>query len=139
MSSEPICPDPALWQIACIASRTDRIVLHLQPMRAAVDCPVCGTPSGRVHSRYYRQAWDLPWAGWPVALLVQARKFFCDVVDCPRRIFTEPFPNALARYARQTERTKAVLLELVHASRVTRFVLDIDAIDRGDGWQQLSG
>lgn len=116
MSSEPICPDPALWQIACIASRTDRIVLHLQPMRAAVDCPVCGTPSGRVHSRYYRQAWDLPWAGWPVALLVQARRFFCDVVDCPRRIFTEPFPNALARYARQTERVKAVLLELVHAS-----------------------
>ncbi|MFQ6031033.1 MAG: ISL3 family transposase, partial [Dehalococcoidia bacterium] len=79
-------------------------------------CPGCGTLSSRVHSRYHRKVRDIPWAGWPVELVVHARKFFWDEPECPRRIFTEQFPEVLASYARQTERVKAVLLELVHAS-----------------------
>jgi hypothetical protein len=51
-----------------------------------------------------------------VQLVVHTRKFFCDHDQCCRRIFTEPFPGALARYARQTERLRQVLLELTHAS-----------------------
>jgi transposase len=51
-----------------------------------------------------------------VQLCVQARRFFCDAPTCPRRIFVEPFPQILVRYARQTERLRHVLLELVHAS-----------------------
>ena len=116
MPSEPICPGLHLWHISCIVPQSDRIILCLQPLRNSVGCPLCGSPSSRIHSRYYRKVWDLPWAGWPVALLVRARKFFCDVPECPRRIFTESFPNALAPYARRSERAKAALLELVHAS-----------------------
>jgi transposase len=51
-----------------------------------------------------------------VQLIVHARRFFCDAPACPRRIFVEPFPQVLARYARQTERLRQVLLELAHAS-----------------------
>jgi transposase len=91
-------------------------VLHLEPLRRAVACPVCGTRSQRVHSRYRRKPWDLPWGGWPVQLVVHARRFFCDMPTCPRRIFVEPFPAVLAPYARQTERWRQVLLELAHAS-----------------------
>ena len=116
MPSEPIGPDPSLWHISCIAPQVDRIILCLQPLRNSVGCPRCGSPSSRVHSRYYRKVWDLPWAGWPVALLVRARKFFCDVPECPRRIFTESFPNTLAPYARRSVRAKATLLELAHTS-----------------------
>jgi transposase len=90
-------------------------MVHLEPVRQAVACPVCGTRSRRVHSRYQRNPWDVPWGLWPVQLVVQARRFFCDVPTCPRQIFVEPFPRVLARYARQTERLRHVLLELAHA------------------------
>jgi hypothetical protein len=99
-----------------MALEQDRIVLSLEPMRNVVSCPVCATPSRRVHSRYRRKPWDVPWGLWPVQLLVHARRFCCDAPTCPRRIFVEPFPQILARYARQTERLRYVLLELVHAS-----------------------
>ena len=115
MSLEPLCPNPATWRITRIAPEGDRLVLHLEPMRSTVACPVCATPSRRVHSRYQRRPWDLPWGRWPVQLVVQARRFFCDAPTCLRRIFVEPFPQVLARYARQTERWRQVLLELAHA------------------------
>jgi transposase len=58
----------------------------------------------------------MPWSRWPVQLIVHARRFFGDMPTCLRRIFVEPFPRLLARYARQTERLRQVLLELAHAS-----------------------
>lgn len=98
-----------------MASESDRIVVCLEPMRHAVSCPVCATPSRRVHRRYRRKPCDLPWGRWPVQLVVQARRFFCDAPNCPRRIFVEPFPQVLARYARQTQRLRQILRELAHA------------------------
>jgi transposase len=116
MHLEPLCPGPAAWRISEIAPAKDRIGLFLEPMRTAVACPVCGTDRRRVHSRYRRRPWDMPWGRWPVQLVVHARRFFGDVPRCPRRIFVEPFPGVLAPYARQTERWRQALLELAHAS-----------------------
>jgi transposase len=116
MPLELLCPDPATWRIAAIAPEQDRLVVHLEPMRPAVACPVCGTRSRRVHSRYRRRPWDVPWAQRPVQLVVHARRFFCDAPGCPRRIFVEPFPGILAPYARQTERWREALWEFTHAS-----------------------
>jgi hypothetical protein len=116
MSLEPLCPDLVTWRIAAIAPARDRLVLHLEPVRRIVACPVCGTRSQRVHSQYRRKPWDLPWGRWSVQLVVQARRFFCDELTCPRWIFVGPFPTVLARYARQTERLRQVLLELAHGS-----------------------
>ncbi len=39
-------------------------------------CPLCGTPTSRVHSRYTRQITDLPCGGQRIRLLVQVRKCF---------------------------------------------------------------
>jgi transposase len=116
MHLEPLCPAPAAWRICRITPEQDRIVLELEPMRTGVSCPVCGTYSRRVHNRYCRRPWDVPWGRWPVQLLVHARRFFCDAPGCPRRIFVEPFPGTLAPYGRQTERWRQALLELAHAS-----------------------
>lgn len=54
-------------------------------------CPLCGTVSRRVHSRYRRRVTDLPLSGRIVQLLVVARRFRCDAVLCGRQIFTERF------------------------------------------------
>ncbi len=67
-------------------------------------CPLCGSPSQRVHSRYCRQPTDLPCAGQQVRLLVEVRKCFCDVSICPRKIFVErltPFIEPKARVKRR--------------------------------------
>ena len=113
MPLDPLCPSPATWRICQIAPEQDRIVLHLEPTRTTVACPVCGTFSLRIHSRYRPRPWDVPWGRWPVQLVVHARRFFCDAPRCLRRIFTEPFPQVLGRYARQTDRLRQALLVLV--------------------------
>ena len=115
MPFEPLCPDPASWRIALIAPEGDRLVLHLEPLRRAVSCPMCGTWSQHVHSRYRRRPWDVPWGRWPVQLVVHARRFLCDVPTCPQRILVAAFPRGLARDARQTARLRHVLLALAHA------------------------
>lgn len=116
MGGEPLCPSPEVWRLGLIALLHDRILIHLEPLRESVPCPHCGTRSNRIHSRYWRRPWDLSWSSWPVQLVVHARKFFCDNALCLRRIFTEPFPGVLGRYARQTQRLHKVLLELAFSS-----------------------
>ena len=58
-----------------------------------------------MHSRYRRTIADLPWEGFPVRILLQARKFFCAEERCSRRIFTERLPTTVARYARRSCRS----------------------------------
>ncbi len=68
--------------------------------QTSVCCPLCSSVGTRVHSHYTRTIADLPCAGQPVRLLVQVRKFFCDVSTCARKIFVErlaPFVVPLAR------------------------------------------
>jgi transposase len=68
-------------------------------------CPGCGTSSARVHSHYDRQLSDLPMSGRKVRLVLTARRFHCDTVMCPRRIFTERFEKGVvAPWARRTGR-----------------------------------
>ena len=139
MGQESACPEASYWKVMKTAVDGDRLVLHLMPVRAGVACPLCGVRSRRIHSRYRRRALDLPWFSWPVQLIIQARRFFCDSPECERRIFVEPFPKALGRYARQTQRNRDSLLELAHcssaemAARVARllgFVASPDSLIR---------
>ena len=116
MGRESVCPETSYWKVLKTSVDEGRLVLHLIPVRTCVSCPLCGSPSQRIHSRYRRKALDLPWFSWPVQLIIRARRFFCDSAGCERRIFVEPFPKALGRYARQTRRTHGSLLELSHCS-----------------------
>ena len=139
MGQELVCPETSYWKVMKTAVDGDRLVLHLVPVRAWVSCPLCGGPSRRIHSRYRRRVMDLPWFSWPVQLIIRARRFFCDSPGCERRIFVEPFPKALGRYARQTQRTRDSLLELAHCSsaelaarvaRLLEFVTSPDSLLR---------
>jgi len=51
----------------------------------------------------------LPWCGTPLTLQITVRRFVCDQVACPRRIFAERFPNLVTPYARQTSRWREAL------------------------------
>src|SRR5260221_8487611 len=67
-------------------------------------CPLCSSLGTRVHGHYTRTIADLPCAGQQVRLLVQVRKFFCDVTTCERKIFVERISPFVEPWARVTTR-----------------------------------
>ncbi|MEO1686094.1 MAG: ISL3 family transposase [Cyanobacteria bacterium J06631_12] len=87
-----------------LAPREHHLTLNLTSTQAQVQCPICGQPSHRVHSRYERTLADLPCVSFSLTLIIQVCKFFCNNPACPRRIFTERFPEVAAPWARKTQR-----------------------------------
>ncbi len=84
------------------------LLLTLAATAPLARCPLCATPSSRMHSRYRRQAADLPWGAATLHLLLSVRRFYCSVRTCPRRIFTERLPHLLQPYARRTARAQEI-------------------------------
>ncbi|HKI83855.1 MAG TPA: ISL3 family transposase [Candidatus Krumholzibacteria bacterium] len=107
-------PDSGSFRILQVRVEPGHVVVRLESRRKFARCPVCRGQSRRIHSRYARKAWDLPCAGRPALLVIEAKKFFCQNPRCHRKIFTERFPSVLASHSRRTERANRVLLELVH-------------------------
>jgi transposase len=65
-------------------------------------CPDCACPSKRVASRYLRTVADVPWRQMQVKLRLEVRRFFCDNVDCHRKVFAEQFPQLVRKWGRTT-------------------------------------
>ena len=90
---------------ACqFATEGGAIEMHLLACRSDAACPSCNRSSNRVHSRYVRILGDLPWEGLPVRIVLETRRFFCRELTCARKIFTEPLPGTVRRYARHSAR-----------------------------------
>lgn len=81
-----------------------RIACTVSTIGAAAACPVCKMVTLRTHSHYQRTLADLPWAGVPVCIHLQVRRFFCDNPGCRRKIFSERLPGIATPWARRTER-----------------------------------
>nr|WP_165350535.1 ISL3 family transposase [Xylanimonas protaetiae] len=92
-----------------IAERDDGLVVTLVTSGGPAVCPMCATPSARVHDRAVRCPADLPVAGVRVELRVRVRRLICPVAACPRRTFREQIPGVLERYQRRTARLHAAL------------------------------
>jgi transposase len=75
-------------------------------------CPRCRAPSDRVHSSYTRKVMDVAWAGRPVSIRLQVRKFRCTNGQCPQRVFAERFTTCLRPWARKTSRMTDLLSRL---------------------------
>jgi transposase len=104
-----LVPNTAEVALVCLRSKDGAIQMQLRTRRSFSCCPVCGTASGRVHSRYQRKLDDLPWEGLRVVILLQTRGFFCTGDRCRRKIFTEALPGTVARYARRSCRSSEAL------------------------------
>jgi len=75
-------------------------------------CPMCGSLSQRVHSRYRRTIADLPFGGRICVLRLVVRRFRCTNAGCERRIFCKRFPEWLASHARSTDRPEILHREI---------------------------
>jgi transposase len=91
------------------------VTLTARSLQASAACPLCQTPTSRLHSRYRRVLWDLPWGPLPVRLILKVRRFRCARRACPRRIFTERLPEVAAPYAHATTRFRQALREVGYA------------------------
>lgn len=81
------------------------VTILTAPTADTARCPLCGSPSSRVHSHYTRSLADLPWQGRRVVVHVAARRFRCWTPGCRRRIFAERLPDiAAGAWSRRTAR-----------------------------------
>ena len=104
---------PAGFNVDRTAAEADRVVIWVRAKAHDCACPDCGERSRRVRSRYWRRPTGLPLGGRRVELRVMVRRFQCDAVLCPRRIFAERFADgALAPLARRTERLDHIVHHL---------------------------
>jgi hypothetical protein len=81
-----------------------QMVLTVASTQSVALCPVCQSPTSRVHSHYQRTLKDLPLAQFSLTILLEVAKFFCLNEDCYRRIFTERLPSVVAPWARRSQR-----------------------------------
>ena len=109
MPQGTLIPNISEVALICLRPKDGVIQMVLRACRCFSVCPVCGTVSRRIHSRYFRKLGDLPWEKVPVLILLQARKFFCVEGNCRQRIFTEQLPGTVARYSRRTFRLSEAL------------------------------
>ena len=104
MAADPLLPDASVLRLECVQVTPVQVTIMVVATVPTGNCPLCGRLSDRIHSRYLRILTDLPWHGRAVRLRVQARKFFCDTADCPRRIFVERLPKVAEVFSRATYR-----------------------------------
>ena len=95
---------PSTFTVDRVERSTQGLVVSLHATTSTVSCPKCGTAGSRVHSRYSRTVADITCVGQRLILKLLVRKWVCPLDSCPQRIFAEPFPGLVCRYARMTER-----------------------------------
>jgi transposase len=87
-------------RITNVLAKGPTVRVHAESSSVAARCPDCSTVSRRVHSRYERRLLDAPVAGRETVLHLRARRFFCTLADCVRRVFAEQITGVTVRHGR---------------------------------------
>jgi transposase len=82
---------PSGFVAESVSVSSDSILLVARSNASIATCPLCGSASRRVHSKYARYVSDLPCSGREIRLRVLTRRFVCEVEHCRRRIFAKRF------------------------------------------------
>ena len=99
--------------IESVEAQTGALVILARPTSESADCPICGSPSAKIHSTYQRSLADLPSQGRAVRIKLSTRRFRCVVATCGRRIFTERLTATAGRpFARRTTRLEGIVHHL---------------------------
>ena len=96
-------------ELTQMEKKEDQFVLHVTATSPSALCTLCQRPATRLHSRYRRVVKDLPCAGQQVRLILHVRKFFCETVECARKVFAERLPHLVAPWAQMTTRLSQAL------------------------------
>ncbi|WP_159104090.1 ISL3 family transposase [Streptomyces sp. CdTB01] len=89
-------------QVTAVYAAVEGAVVEAAACGRPPDCPSCGCPGRRVHSRYRRRLAERPVAGRPLVISLWVRRFFCEQAGCRRRTFVEQVPDLSERYRRHS-------------------------------------
>ncbi|MDQ8708093.1 ISL3 family transposase [Streptomyces sp. LHD-70] len=89
-------------QVAAVHAAADGVAVEATACGRPPDCPSCGCPGRRVHSRYRRRLAERPVAGRPLVISLLVRRFFCERAECRRRTFVEQVPDLSERHRRHS-------------------------------------
>ena len=104
---------PSGLTVESVTCVDETIIVKARAQGEIANCPLCKTASRRVHSRYSREASDLPCAGRRVRLSLCVRRFHCEAAHCRRRIFAERFDESvLGERSRRTARLDHIVHHL---------------------------
>src|SRR5438874_1413244 len=97
---------PSGLEVASITASDKLLTVRLVATTPSGICPLCAHGSLHVRSYYTRLVADVPCAGRHVQLILRVRKFRCDTVSCPRKIFAERLGPFIEAWARKTTRLR---------------------------------
>ena len=106
--TELLLPSDCNVLITELTMTEDLLVVVATPTGWSASCPLCGSTSDRIHSRYRRTVADLSLGGRSLALRLVVRRFTCRNAGCRRAIFCERLPKLVDAYARSTTRLKSL-------------------------------
>ncbi|MFD7433752.1 ISL3 family transposase [Streptomyces sp. NPDC059861] len=87
-----------------VADGGGAVVVTARTREDAVPCPVCGTPTAKVHGYHGRTVADVPVDARQVVVRLRVRRLVCPVLGCGRQTFREQIPGLLERHQRRTVR-----------------------------------
>lgn len=96
-------------EVAGVSLVDDLLCIHIESHAEQRACPLCSEAAAHVRSYYTRVVADLPCAGHRVLLLLHVRKFRCDTVSCPRKVFAERLGPFIEAWARKTTRLRLAI------------------------------
>lgn len=85
------------------------LTIHVTATAQSRPCPLCTQEATHVRSYYTRLMADVPCAGRQVQLILHVRKFRCETVSCPRKIFAERVGPFVEAWARKTTRLRQAI------------------------------
>ena len=112
MISQFILPTNVQLRADSIYSEPGILYIDTSACQTCSICPVCNKRSSKIHSRYSRTLLDLPISGHLSKIKLKARKYFCDNVECPRKVFTERFDYEIKPYYRRMIRSNDLLMRI---------------------------
>jgi transposase len=95
---------PDSLTVTATQTSADQLILTVRDTRPQVCCPVCGQPSGRIHSHYLRVTQDAAMSDHAVEVRLQVRRLRCTTPSCPRQTFAEAWPGWLDARVQRTTR-----------------------------------
>lgn len=104
MEGKPILALPEGFELVGVLLLDNRLTVTLVSTQLRPYCPLCGMAASRIHSYYQRCVTDLPCGGQSIRLLIQVRKYFCEIPNCERKIFVERLTPFVEPWARVTKR-----------------------------------
>ena len=96
-------------EVASISASDKLLTVRLKACASSGTCPLCGHAATHVRSYYTRFVADVPCANRHVQLVLRVRKFRCDTVSCPRKIFAERLGPFIEAWARKTTRLREAI------------------------------